>query len=52
MNNPYHIQRRRKMFLIRGAGLLDVLHKAQMCGQSLHWLGGSGGMLPEKFLKN
>ena len=45
-------QRRRKMFLIRGAGLLDVLRKAQMCGPSPQWVGGSGGMPPGKFLKN
>ena len=40
------------MFLIRGAGLLDVLHKVQMCGQSPHWLGGLGACSPGKFLKN
>ena len=26
------LQRCRKMFLIRGAGLLNVLHEVQMCG--------------------
>ena len=41
---PDLIQRCRKMFLIKGAGLLDVLCKAQMCRRSLHWLGGSRGM--------
>ena len=45
-------QRRRKMFLIRGAGVLDVLRKAQMCGRSPHWLGGPGACSPGKFLKN
>ena len=28
----YHKQGRRKMFLIRGAGLLNVLREVQMCG--------------------
>ena len=46
------LQRRRKMFLIRGAGLLNVLREAQMCGRSPNWLGGSGGMPPGNFLKN
>ena len=44
-------QRRRKMFLIRGAGLLDVLRKAHMCGRSLHWLGGAGGMPTRKIFE-
>ena len=39
------------MFLIRGAGLLNVLREAQMCGRSPNWLGGSGGMLPRKFFE-
>ena len=39
-------QGHRKMFLIRGAGLLNVLCGVQMCGQSPNWLGGSGGMPP------
>ena len=39
------------MFLIRGAGLLDVLCKVRMCGRSPHWLGGSGGMLPLKIFE-
>ena len=39
---------RRKMFLIRGAGLVNVLREAQICGRSPNWLGGSGGMLSRK----
>ena len=42
------IQGHRKMFLIRGAGLLNVLREAQMCGQSPNWLGGSGGIPPQE----
>ena len=39
------------MFLIREAGLRDVLRKAQMCERTPHWQGGSGGMLPGNFCK-
>ena len=45
------VQGRRKMFLIRGAGLLNVLCEAQMCGQSPNWLGGRGACPPENFRK-
>ena len=48
----YHdsvLQRRRKMFLIRGAGLLNVLREAQMCGRSPNWVGGPGACPPEIF---
>ena len=44
-------QRRRKMFLIRGAGLLNVLREAQMCGRSPNWLGGYEGMPPRKIFE-
>ena len=40
---------RRKMFLMRGAGLLNVLREVQMCGQSPNLLGESGGMPPGNF---
>ena len=42
-------QGRRKMFLIRGAGLLNVLCEVQMCGQSPNWLGGPGACPSGKF---
>ena len=45
------IQGHRKMFLIRGAGMLNVLCKAQMCRQIPNWLGGSRGMVPRKILE-
>ena len=39
-------QQRRKLFLIRGLGLLNVLREAQMCGRSPNWLGGSRACPP------
>ena len=39
------------MFLIRGAGVVDVLRKAQMCRQNPQWLGGPGACPLENFLK-
>ena len=39
------------MFLIRGAGLLNVLREAQKCRQRPNWLGGAGGMLPREIFE-
>ena len=46
-----NVQGRRKTFLIRGAGLLNDLCEAQMCGQSQNWLEGPGACPPENFRK-
>ena len=51
MNLSVHVQRRRKIFLVRGAGLLNVLREAQKCRQRLNWLGWSGGMAPRKIFE-
>ena len=50
--NLLFYQGHRKMFLIRGAGLVNVLREAQLCGRSPNWLGGSGGMPPPPPLEN